>query len=80
MRSQSYRSPPAIDERHVEPLWIVSSLCVHLEIPEYLEQEFSGDPGDDDLIDRGLAPLGVESANEGMYGFFGSGVRGGSGI
>lgn len=39
-----------------------------------------GEPGEDDLMDRGLVPLGVESANEGIYEFLGSGVRGGSGI
>lgn len=37
-------------------------------------------PGDEpDFKDRGLAPLGVEMANEGTKGNFGSGVFGGPG-
>lgn len=37
-------------------------------------------PGDDpDLSERGLAPLGVDKANEGTNGNFGSGVFGGTG-
>jgi len=40
----------------------------------------SGDPGDDvDLIDFGLLPLGVESANDGIGESLGSGVFGGFG-
>jgi hypothetical protein len=33
-----------------------------------------GDPGDEDLMERGLAPLGVDKANVGMNGSCGSGV------
>lgn len=38
-----------------------------------------GDPGEEDCTDRGLVPFGVDRAKEGMWGSFGSGVRGGSG-
>lgn len=36
----------------------------------------SGDPGDELLIDFGLAPVGVDNANEGMWDPCGSGVLG----
>lgn len=39
----------------------------------------NGDPGEEVLIVRGLVPLGVDKANEGMNGNCGSGVCGGSG-